>query len=47
MEAYFNALYYHNLVHKEYDAYSKELERIFLSAYPPVRCTDKGVGYYV
>lgn len=44
---YFESLYYHNAVHKEDSPYDKELKRAFLDAYPPMMCTDKGVGHYV
>lgn len=46
-EAYFNALYYHNAVHKQNDPYKEELRETFLSIYPPVRPDDPGVGYYL
>lgn len=44
---YFTALYYHNAVHKQGDPYKDELRQAFLEAYPPQKCTDEGVGYYV
>jgi len=46
-KAHFLSLYYHNLVHKENNPYGKDLEKIFKKAYPPVRCIDQGVGYYI
>ena len=45
--AYFLALYYHNLVHKEGDPYKEELEETFKKLYQPLRCKDEGVGYFV
>lgn len=46
-EAYFLSLYYHNAVHKNTDPYKDELKRAFLDIFPPTKCTDNGVGYYV
>lgn len=46
-KAHFLSLYYHNLVHKGNNPYGKDLEKIFKEAYPPVRCSDQGVGYNV
>jgi hypothetical protein len=43
--AYFLALYYHNIVHKQGNPYEKELARTFLRMFPPVKCRDVGVGY--
>lgn len=46
-QAYFLSLYYHNAIHKNNDKYKDELVRAFLEVYPPVKCIDEGVGYYV
>lgn len=46
-EAYFLALYYHAVVHKEVNKYDEELKRAFLEWIPPVKCIEEGVGYYV
>lgn len=46
-EAYFLALYYHAVVHKEVNKYHDELKRAFLEWIPPVKCVEEGVGYYV
>lgn len=46
---YFLSLYYHATVHKAEDKfglYRKELRRAFLEWMKPVRCEDKGVGFY-
>ena len=45
--AHFMSLYYHNLVHKEGNPYKKKLEEIFKETFPPVRCKDEGVGYFI
>ena len=44
--AAWNALYYHNAVHKKDHPYDNDLRRQFLEFYPPVWPDDKGVGYY-
>lgn len=46
LTAYFLSLYYHNAVHKQGNPYEKELKRVFLEMFPPVKCTDEGVGYH-
>jgi len=45
--AHFISLYYHNAVHKKGNPYGKKLKELFLKSFEPVRCVDKGVGYYV
>lgn len=46
-EAHFACLYYHNAVHKKDGPYDEVLKKLFLEMIPPVRCEDKGVGYFV
>ena len=46
-QSHFISLYYHNVVHKKDNPYDEKLKEIFLSAYSPIRCIDKGVGYYI
>lgn len=45
-QAAFDALYYHNLIHKEGNPYGKKLAQMFKKIYAPVRCKDMGVGHY-
>lgn len=45
--AHFFSLFYHNAVHKKDNPYGEKLKELFLEEFPPVRCTDGGVGYYV
>jgi hypothetical protein len=45
--AHFLSLFYHNAVHKQTDPYKDKLIELFLDIFPAVKCTDKGVGYYV
>lgn len=45
-EAAFEALFYHNLIHKNDNPYGKKLAQMFKAMYPPVRCKDSGVGFY-
>ena len=45
--AHFLSLYYHSLIHKEGHPYKEKLKKIFKEAFPPVRCTDEGVGFFV
>lgn len=44
--AYFFSLYYHNITHKKDNPYQKELNNVFRYLFPPVKCSDEGVGYY-
>lgn len=45
--AAFLALYYHNSVHKQGNPYGPKLNEMFNEMFPPVRCKDEGVGYFV
>ena len=45
MAAFF-AIYYHNLVHKQDGPYDNKLKDMFKEMFPPVRCKDRGVGFY-
>lgn len=45
-QAAFDALYYHNLIHKEGNPYGDKLGQLFKKIYPPVKCKDLGVGFY-
>ncbi len=42
----FHALYYHNLIHKQGSPYEEKLNKMFKELFPPIRCKDKGVGFY-
>ena len=46
-EAHFLSLYYHGEVHKEENKYTEKLRDVLFTAYPPTKCVDPGVGYYV
>ena len=46
-KGYFFSLFYHNAVHKEDNPYGEKLKQLFLDVYPPVKCVDEGVGYYI
>ena len=45
-QAAFEALFYHNMIHKQDDSYKTKLRAMFKRMYPPVKCKDEGVGYY-
>lgn len=45
--AHFLSLFYHNAVHKQGNPYGEKLKELFLELYPPVKCTDNGVGWYL
>ena len=45
-KAHFFSLFYHNAVHKENGTYGKKLQQLFLKTFPPVECSDKGVGHF-
>jgi len=44
--SYYDALTYHNYLHKKDNPYAEELRRAFFDLYPKLRCVDDGVGYY-
>ena len=44
---HFISLYYHDLVHKGGGHYTEKLKEIFKKIYPPTKCTDEGVGYFI
>ena len=46
-KAHFFSLFYHNAVHKENNPYGEKLRHMFLETFPPVKCKDEGVGYFV
>ena len=43
--AFFWALYWHNMAHKDGDPYRKKLNQVFTMINRPVQCIDKGVKY--
>lgn len=45
--AHFISLYYHNTVHKQGNPYADKLRQLFLEVYPPTKCIDPGVGFYL